>query len=514
MSWNSKYRGLIVAIFFAALAFLPSCKPVEQGAARDNVTAEPPIKTVAEAPAPESPTEPEPAYDVEFLNRLRAEKWTGDLDGMVERRFIRALVLYNKTGFFYDGPQPRGINYEALKEFETFLNQRLNTGGKKVPIVFIPVSRTEGAARMGDGRADLMVNMPIIPELQARVDFSDPVRENVSELVVTGPSAPQIASLDDLAGKEIFVRKMSRYWPNLVRLNARFTAEGKPAVELKEADPNLEDEDILNMVSSGAVGITIMDDLVASLWSKVYENLNVHSDIKLVDTGKMGWAVQKGTPNFLALVNEFVSGHKVGTSFGNTIIRRYFNDTKWASNNMAPAEMEKFRAAAEHFKQYGTQYGFDWLMVAAQAYQESKIDQSVRSHVGAVGVMQIKPSTAADRSVGIQDVETSMENNIHAGVKYMDYILRTNLKDAKMDRTNRGLMAVAAYNAGPGRIASLRRRAEQEGLDPNVWFNNVEIIAAKEIGAETVNYVSNIYKYYVGFKMATEAMNVRRKAAG
>jgi membrane-bound lytic murein transglycosylase MltF len=175
--------------------------------------------------------------------------------------------------------------------------------------------------------------------------------------------------------------------------------------------------------------------------------------------------------------------------------------------------MEKFRAAAEHFRKYGTQYGFDWLMVAAQAYQESRIDQSVRSPVGAVGVMQIKPSTAADKSVGIQDVETSIENNIHAGVKYMDYILRTNLKDAKMDRTNRGLIAVAAYNAGPGRIASLRRRAEQEGFDPNVWFNNVEIIAAKEIGAETVTYVSNIYKYYVGFKMATEAMNARRKAA-
>jgi membrane-bound lytic murein transglycosylase MltF len=514
MSRNNKHGGLVVAILFAALTFIPSCETVEQGAAGNNVTAEPPIETVAEAPAPETPSEPEPVYDVEFLNRLRVEKWAGDLDGMVERRFIRALVLYSKTGFFYEGPQPRGINYEALKEFETFLNKKLNTGVKKVPVVFIPVSRTEGAARMADGRADLMVNMPIIPELQARVDFSDPVRENGSELVITGPSAQQITTLDDLAGKEVFVRKLSRYWPNLVRLNTRFRAEGKPAVELKEADPNLEDEDILNMVNSGAVGITIMDDLVASLWSKVYEDLNVHTDLKLGDGDKIGWAVQKGTPSFLAVVNEFVTGHKIGTAFGNTIIRRYFNDTKWASNNIAPAEMEKFRAAAEHFRKYGAQYGFDWLMIAAQAYQESKIDQSVRSHAGAVGVMQIKPSTAADRSVGIQDVETSIENNIHAGVKYMDYILRTNLKDAKMDRTNRGLIAVAAYNAGPGRISGLRRRAEQEGFDPNVWFNNVEIIAAKEIGAETVTYVSNIYKYYVGFKMATEAMNARRKAAG
>ncbi len=286
MSWDNNHGGLVVAILFAALAFLPSCKPVEQGAAGNNVTVEPAVRSAAEAPEP--PSEPEPIYDVEFLNRLRAEKWAGDLEGMVERRFIRALVLYNKTGFFYDGPQPRGINYEALKEFETFLNRKLNTGDKKVPVVFIPVSRTEGAARMADGRADLMVNMPIIAEIQAKADFSDPVREDASEMVVTGPSAPRITSLDDLAGKEVFVRKLSRYWPNLVQLNARFKSEGKAAVILKEADPNLEDEDILNMVDSGVVGITIMDDLVASLWSKVYENLTVHTDVKLAEGDKIG----------------------------------------------------------------------------------------------------------------------------------------------------------------------------------------------------------------------------------
>jgi len=159
-------------------------------------------------------------------------------------------------------------------------------------------------------------------------------------------------------------------------------------------------------------------------------------------------------------------------------------------------------------------YDFDWLMVAAQAYQESKIDQSVRSHAGAVGVMQIKPSTAEDKSVGIHGVETNMENNIHAGVKYMDYILRTYLKDANMDKMNRSLFAVAAYNAGPARIDGLRKKAKQEGLNPNVWFNNVEIIAAREIGSETVTYVGNIYKYYVGYKLGSEVFNTRKKAAG
>ncbi len=507
---RTKPRALIVTAALSLLAtFLLSCSTVKQNATADNSASAVPANTATDPPAPE------PVYDVEFLNRLRTEKWTGDLDGMVERRFIRALVLYNKTSFFYDGPQPRGISYEALKEFEKFINQKLKTGDKPVHIVFIPVSRTEGAARMFDGRADLVVaNLPILPELQAKVDFSDPVRDSASELVVTGPSAPPITSLDDLSGKEVFVRKFSRYWPNLEKLNARFKETGKAPVVLKEADANLEDEDVLNMVNSGAVGITVMDDLVAGLWAQVYPQLNVHKDIKLAEGDKIGWAVQKGTPEFLALVNEFVKDHKIGTSFGNTVLRRYFENTKWASNNMAPSEMEKFRAAAGHLRKYGVLYDFDWLMVAAQAYQESKIDQNVRSQAGAVGVMQIKPSTAEDKSVGIHDVETNMENNIHAGAKYMDYILRTHFKDAKMDKTNRSLFAIAAYNAGPARIDGLRKKAAQEGLDPNVWFNNVEMVAAREIGAETVTYVGNIYKYYVGYKLGFEVLNARKKAAG
>src|SRR5215203_3044138 len=270
MTLKIKYATLANAFLIIAIAFTTSCNPVDQGAAGANPSPEPPANPETEARAPE----PEPEYDVEFLSRLRKEKWSGDLDGMIERRFIRALVLYNKTSFFYDGPQPRGISYEALKEFEKFLNTRLNTGDKPVHIVFIPVSRTEGAERMSDGRADLIVaNLAIVPELQAKVDFSDPIRDNASELVVTGPSAPSISSLDDLSGKEVFVRKFSRYWPNLERLNSKFKESGKGPVILKEADPNLEDEDILNMVNSGTVGITVIDDVVAGLWSKVYEQL-------------------------------------------------------------------------------------------------------------------------------------------------------------------------------------------------------------------------------------------------
>lgn len=460
--------------------------------------------TVSQSDA-EIKEQPPAEVDPSILGRLRNEKWTGDIDGMVERRYIRALVPYNKTSFFYDGPQPRGISYEGLKEFEKFLNQKLNTGSRPVQMVFIPVTREEGLKRMADGRGDIAVaNIPIISEVKAIADLSDPVRDQAKELVVTGPNSPLIASLEDLSGREVFVRKQSRYWPNLVALNDKFKQDGKSPAILKEADPNLEDEDILNMVSNGEIGITIMDDLVAGLWSKVYDNLNVHSDIELGVGDQIGWAVQKGTPKFLALVNEFVKDHREGTSFGNTILLRYLKNKQYAVNNTAPAEMAKYKAAASYFKKYSAQYNFDWLLIAAQAYQESTIDQSKASPAGAYGVMQIKPSTAEGNPINIPDTRTNMENNIHAGIKYLDYIVNTYLKDAKFDKTNRSLFAFAAYNAGPARLADLRKKAVAQGLDPNIWFDNVEIVAAREIGPETVTYVSNIYKYYVGYKMTSE----------
>lgn len=215
----------------------------------------------------------------------------------------------------------------------------------------------------------------------------------------------------------MFVRKLSRYWSNIERLNERFRSEGRAPAIIREADQNLQDEDILDMVNAGLVGVTIMDDLVAGFWAKVYDDIRVHNDLSLADDDKIGWAVQKGTPKFLSLINEFVKDHKVGTSFGNVMLQKYLRDTKWAKNSVAPSEMEKFKSAIAFFKKYAGQYKFEWLMIAAQAYQESTIDQTKTSSAGAVGVMQIKPSTAADKSVNIQGVDKDIERNINAGVK-------------------------------------------------------------------------------------------------
>ena len=170
---------------------------------------------------------------------------------------------------------------------------------------------------------------------------------------------------------------------------------------------------------------------------------------------------------------------------------------------MDPEQFGRFEETIDLFKRYAGDYGFDHLMVAAQGYQESGPDQNAKSGAGAVGIMQLLPTTAADKNVGIPDISDA-ESNIHAGVKYLNFIRNRYFNDPEIDRFNQTLFALAAYNAGPARVARLRTKAEQQGYDPNIWFDNVEIFAARDIGRETVQYVANILKYYVGYRLSIQ----------
>jgi membrane-bound lytic murein transglycosylase MltF len=222
--------------------------------------------------------------------------------------------------------------------------------------------------------------------------------------------------------------------------------------------------------------------------------------------------IRKNSPKLKSELNSFIKTHKKGTLFGNIIIKRYLKNTKWVRNAYTEKDLKRFKNTIELFRKYGKKYDMDWLLVAACAYQESRIDQSVRSPVGAVGVMQLLPDTAAGHPVNIPDIE-KIEPNIHAGVKYLRWLFDTYFRDEKdMDRLNKGLFTFASYNAGPGRIRELRRQASKMGLDPNVWFNNVEMVAAKKIGRETVQYVSNIYKYYIAYKLIVDKKSLKENA--
>ncbi len=466
------------------------------------------VSATAEAPIPDTPS----PFDVlpEGVRLSMDKPFTGDFEEMVKRRAIRVAVTYNRTHYFVDKGQERGITFESLKSLENDLNADLKTGNLKVHVVIVPMSRDQLYPALASGKVDMVAAMvTVTPEREKLVAFSTPTRTNVSQVVVTGPGAPAIATVDDLAGQEVFVRKGSIYEESLTRLSTQLKARGKPAVIVDEAPAVLEDDDVLEMVNAGLVPITIVDDYLAEFWRQVFTSITVHKDVTVHSGGSLAVAFRKENPRLREVVNAWIKKHGQGDAFRNVIERRYLKDVKYAKNAAADAERRKLQAVVELFKKYGARYKLDYLLMAAQGYQESTLDHNVRSPVGAVGVMQVMPPTGKELKVG--DI-TEIEPNIHAGVKYMRFMMDQYFKDEPMDDLNKGLMTFASYNAGPGRVRQLRREAEKRGLNPNVWFGNVERVASERIGRETVTYVSNIYKYYITYRLLTDQAE-RRAAA-
>ncbi|HTO46698.1 MAG TPA: lytic transglycosylase F [Burkholderiales bacterium] len=437
--------------------------------------------------------------------------WKGDLDEMTTKRhLIRALVPFSKTFYYVERGRPRGISYELLQQFEQELNKKLKTKNLKVRVVFLPVGREELIQRLVEGYGDVIVaDLVVTPERQKTVDFSDPLYSGIKEIVVTGPGGPEISTLDDLAGKEVFVRKTSSYYEHLQGLNRRFASERKPAVKIRVADEDLEAEDILEMVNAGLIGATVVDRYKAIMWARVFTNLGLRSDAVLADGGENAFVIRKDSPQLKAALNAFVKQYGQGTTFGNSIVNRYVKDPKFVKNALGSDEVRRFGEVVGFFRKYGDKYDVDHLLMIAQGFQESGLDQNAKSAVGAIGIMQIMPATGKELKVG--DI-TQVEANIHGGVKYVRFMIDQYYANEPMTPLNKGLFAFASYNAGPGRVAGLRKEAAKRGLDPNRWFHNVELVAAEKIGSETVTYVSNIYKYYTAYKLLEEQEASRQAA--
>ena len=423
--------------------------------------------------------------------------WTGDLDGMVGRRMIRVLTTYSKTQYFIDRGTPRGTAYDQGRLLEDALNARLGTGHMTIQVQFVPLSRDELIPALLAGKGDIvMADLTVTPERLARVDFTEPWIAGVDEIVVTSPKGAPLATVDDLSGREVFVRPSSSYYESLLTLNARFAREGKAAVTLTPAPEELEDEDLLEMANAGLVDALVVDNHKAWFWQRVWPALRLHPEAALRTGGEIAWAIRKDSPQLKAALNEFLAKNGRDSLNARMIFRRYLLNTQYVKGAAADRARERFTALVALFRRYGSQYNMDWMLMAAQGYQESRLDQTAKSHVGAIGVMQVMPATGREMKVG--DI-TRLEPNIHAGVKLMRTYVDRYFANEPMDEVNKVLFAFAAYNAGPSRVRQLRREAQARGLDAQVWFNNVERIASERIGRETVTYVSNIYKYYVTY---------------
>jgi membrane-bound lytic murein transglycosylase MltF len=458
-------------------------------------------------PTSGSPTKPTSAE--ERLQKALPPS-TGDWDEIRQRRNLRALVVYSRTLYSVDRGKQHGASFEILKQLEINLNAQLKTKALPFYVVFIPVRRDELIPALLEGRGDLAAaDLVVTPERQERVDFTVPFRDDATEVVVTGPSAPRISRPEDLAGQTVYVRRSSTYWGHLAALSQRLVDAGKPPVKLVAASEELEDEDLLEMADAGMIPIIVCDVFMARFWKQSYPNLVFEPEVAVSASQPVAWMIRKNNPQLKAVLDRFLRTQMKHGSFGSQLLARYRTGAHHVLRATSKTELRKFDRTVGIFRKYGSQYDLDYLLMMAQGYQESRLDQGAVSAVGAVGVMQVMPQTGAQMRVG--DIH-QIEPNIHAGVKYMRFVENTYFDEPGLDPIEKALFTFASYNAGPTRILELRKEAAKRGLDPNHWFKNVEYVVAERIGQETVDYVSEIFKYYIAYQLVAEAEENRQAA--
>ena len=445
---------------------------------------------------------------------INNKPWTGDFDKLLERRMVRVYAPFSRSLYFSDKGRERGLAVELVRDWERYLNIKYakQLGKRPLTIYILPGTRDKLLPYLGDGLADVAIgNLTVTEERLKTVDFvpGDDGRRTIDEVVVTGPKSPELKTLDDLSGARVHVRKASSYYESLDQQNERLAAAGKKPIALILVPDSLEDEDLMDMLDAGLIELLVVDDWKAQMWAQVLPRLKVRTDLVLRDGAKTGWAIRKGSPGLAAEIDDFFRNWAMKQGVAAYRMNTYMRRVKQLKDPTGSAEHKRFVATLAIFEKYGARYGFDPLMLAAQGYQESQLNQQARSHVGAVGIMQLMPATGQEMKVG--DIHAA-DSNVHAGAKYMDQLMSRYFADAHFSEGNRPLFAFASYNAGPANIARARREAERRGLDPDKWFNNVEIVVAETIGIETTTYVRNIYKYYVAYRLMLDAQETAEKA--
>ncbi|MBK7977583.1 MAG: cytidylate kinase family protein [Deltaproteobacteria bacterium] len=497
-------RAVAIAIAIASLLVVAPPAPALGPAPSDAPATPSPAGTAREGAEP-APTRPRALPTT-------VKPWTGDFEAMLDRRLIRVLVPFSRTLYFNDRGRERGLTAELVRDFEGYLNKKYakRLGKRPLTVYMIPTTRDRLIPGLVQGLGDIAAgNLTVTEGRLEQVDFFAPeLGRPVSEIVVTGPSSPQVGSLDDLAGKTVHVRKASSY-ESLTALNARFAAEKKPAVALVLVPDALEDEDLMEMLQAKLVGLLVVDDWKARLWARILPAVKPREDLVVHAGGKTGWAFRKGSPELAAALDDCYVNYMKKQGVLAVRFKQYQQGIKQITNSTDSQEWQRFQQTLDYFEKHAASYSFDPLMLAAQGYQESQLRQDAKSPVGAVGIMQLMPATGQSMKVG--DIRQA-DANIHAGAKYMDHLMAQYFADAHFEETNRTLFAFASYNAGPAKIARMRKEAEKRGLDPNKWFNNVEIVTAEKVGRETTTYVRNIYKYYVAYKLMTDIEGQREKA--
>lgn len=427
--------------------------------------------------------------------------FTGDLDAIRERGVLRALVTPSRTDFFIENGEIRGMQAELLSRFVAWLGRDAGAD-EQLRLKMIPVAFDELIPALESGEGDVAAAfIAPTPAREARIQVATDFRLSANEIVVTHAEAPVPESLEALVGQRVVVLAGSSYHEHLLELSEGLEAQGLEPIDVDDADTRLYSEDILELVNAGAFEMTVIDDYKAALWARVLPDIRLHDFLAVTQDNPLGWGLRRDATQLRAALQAFSSEVRQGSLVGNVLFTRYFERDTFIDNPLQRAKRDRLETLLPIFRRYGERYDIDPLALAAQAYQESRFDQGVVSAAGAVGVMQLLPATARDPNVGIDEID-EVEANIHAGARYLAFLRDRYFDDPAMDVWNRRAFAWAAYNAGPRAIARARNRAEEMGLDRDIWFGNTELAVSEAIGREPVRYVANIQKYFLAYRLA------------
>lgn len=430
------------------------------------------------------------------LSPLDKTPYHGDFNQLKERGVIRVLVAADLGFYYIEQGRPKGIIAELLYHFETQIKQD-NT---YLHLQVIPVHRDELIPSLKAGLGDLAVaNLTITKQREKHVSFSAPMLTDIKEFIVTSKQRSEFTNIEQLSGEEIWVRPSSSYFESIQKINKHLSISEMAPIQVNFLEETIQDLDVIEMINQGFISATILDSHKTDLWLNIMDNIKIHQQLPLRESGKIGWAFRLNSPELEKIVNSFLRTAKSGTLLGNVLHQKYIEKTKWLDRLLNPNSITRVENLSSLFEKYSMQYEFDWLMISAQAFQESGLDNRKVSHKGAIGIMQVLPSTAKDPYIDIHDI-SKLENNIHAGVKYMRFIKDRYFSKDNISYDNQVYLSLASYNAGPAKIRKMRQLAKKQGYNPNIWFKNVEVITRKNVGTEPIKYVANINRYYVIYK--------------
>lgn len=327
---------------------------------------------------------PDPNQKLRHLD-IPDKCWTGDFDQMLERRIMRVVVPYSRSLYFNDNGRERGLSAENIRNFERWINKKYVKKLRKRPltIYIIPTTRDRLLPAVADGLGDIAVgNLTATKERLRLVDFVLPHLPAIKELLVTGPKSPIITCAEDLSGKTVHIRKASSYYQSLLALNVRFEQEGRIPAQLVLVPDTLEDEDMMEMLNAGPQQTIVVDDWKAHMWKRILPKIRVNEQVVVRESGDIGWATRKGSPKMESEIADFFENDLRKKRITGQRLQYYMPRVKQMKDPTGKSEWEHFEKILVLFEKYGKVYGFDPLMLAAQGYQESKLNQNARSRRG------------------------------------------------------------------------------------------------------------------------------------